>query len=742
MQKKTSTKPLRKTIRNQKDKNKKLQKEGSPMKVYNLLQEIDEHEKDFANGEQFTKCQKCGDIFEQDYRADVNIYSNHKTCHKCRWKKAKNPVTEKETEIQISSLRYTPYPWQLQFHKDCEHYRRIVMACGSRCFTANNFIAGCNKYAKDLVVGDKTINKYGALQDILEIHEHYYDEEIIIVESAGGYKTECSKEHGFEVTTIEFIGEPNIIESKYMYACEMTWLKINNEPKYYLRLMDENINLKLLKKGIGNKDIIVIQDKIYSAIQKISSKIDPQTIYSVSTEDESIVANGTLQHNSGKNRSINMQFISDYSRLLNENRHIEKPELVPSIHCWFIAPTEPMALQNWREMKAFFPKEWIVSISESTKTIETIGGGIIEIRSAYNPESLVGVALDFCNITEGARVKDLDEVVSNIEDRLNSPDRGIEGKGGRLIVDSSPLRKNYFYKMWTWGQKNHPDYDSNWISYQVPSTANPEIARRYAEPVKTRTGEIITYEESLRRRKGKKFLQDNMAQFLDAGGTVFPDFKTNCVYDIFKENSGRSNKAIQELVKDIQEPQVGEKYRIGYDPASGSGTDNPAIVVRRMSDNHIIKAIDLYGKYDDAQLDEVARIARYYNNADVCALTTAMYFLAGQLEKRGISVIDCGEQGQKKKAYISCLQTVISNRDVTVIDDGSQEMETLIFQMEDYTENEKTGKFGNETQPNDDYVSAMYAVFHDYLEVPEIQYHFMNRMKGIGRRSTNGSFIT
>ena len=67
------------------------------------------------------------------------------------------------------------------------------------------------------------------------------------------------------------------------------------------------------------------------------------------------------------------------------------------------------------------PREIIVDISKTTQTIETINGGIIEVHSAYDPESLVAVGLDLVTITEAARIADMEDVWSNIEARLNSP---------------------------------------------------------------------------------------------------------------------------------------------------------------------------------------------------------------------------------------------------------------------------------------------------------------------------------
>ena len=126
----------------------------------------------------------------------------------------------------------------------------------------------------------------------------------------------------------------------------------------------------------------------------------------------------------GKDRFSNMAGIMYFVECLNENRHIDRPDIVPSVYWWIIAPTETMAMQNWRELKKFFPKDWVVGISNTTMTMQTIGNGMIEVRSAYDPESLVGVGLDLVTITEAARIKDLEIVWANLEARLSSPGRG------------------------------------------------------------------------------------------------------------------------------------------------------------------------------------------------------------------------------------------------------------------------------------------------------------------------------
>lgn len=147
--------------------------------------------------------------------------------------------------------------------------------------------------------------------------------------------------------------------------------------------------------------------------------------------------------------------IKYFVECLNENRLINNPELVPPVLWWQIAPTEKMAKQNWRELKQYFPKDWIVACSDSNYQMETIGGGIIEVRSGYSAEDLVGVGLDLVTITEGARFKDLNLAWANLEARLNSPGRGRkkdrlghEFGAGKAIINSSPIGRNDFYDLY------------------------------------------------------------------------------------------------------------------------------------------------------------------------------------------------------------------------------------------------------------------------------------------------------
>lgn len=430
----------------------------------------------------------------------------------------------------------------------------------------------------------------------------------------------------------------------------------------------------------------------------------------------------------GKDRFTTMAGIKYFTEILNENRHIDNLDLTPSAFWWIVRPTERMAKQNWKELKKYFPRQWVVALSEASMTMETIGGGVIEVRSAYDPESLVGVGLDLVTITEAARIPELEKVWSNLEARLNSAGRGraIDKPDpqigfGKAIINSSPLGKNYFYDLFTMGQKDHPNYSSYWFSAQLPWTANPVNAKLAQQIVHTRYGDI-TYEEDLRRRNGDRLYRQNyLGEFEAENQEVFKDFEKNCVTNIYDDILNlKDEKKRDEFIDEWRKPSPYGVYRIAWDIATGSSKDSPALVIRDKVSEKIVRIIDMYGLNYDSQYDTVAFWSKHYNNAECVYSLTGHTAVKGQLEKRGVYEIPVNEQAGRKAEYVQRLVHAVQTKTPRVLMDGSIEAQTLIYQMNDYVEKD-TGNGGsrymNKTDNgHDDFVSAMYLAYYDFDE--------------------------
>ena len=422
----------------------------------------------------------------------------------------------------------------------------------------------------------------------------------------------------------------------------------------------------------------------------------------------------------GKDFTANMIGIEYFVECLNENRAVEIPTLAPSVLWWIVAPDYKLAKQNWRDLKKQFPREWVVALDNTNMIMETIAGGVIEVRSAYDPEQLVAAGVDLCTITEGARIKDLLIVVANVEARLNSPHRGLvrDRNGmrygqGKMIINSTPIGKNQFYQVFCWGKKDHPDYSSNWVSIQHPWTCNLINAELADTIVRTKYGEV-TYAQDLERRLGTRLYRQNyMADFLASDGTVFKDFEDKCVTNIFSPVFNLQQKEDRDKYSiEWRATVTHHRYRIGYDPATGSATDSPVFAIRDMYDNKIVQQFDMFGKNYDEQWDMIAYWSRRYNHAPCAWLRTGHTAIEGQLSKRGVSEIPLNEQGENKRMLVQSLEIAVQNNDVKVLIDGNVDAQTLVYQMNDYSEVD--GKYSNMTMEHDDFVSALYACYFDY----------------------------
>lgn len=558
-------------IKKQKAKNRLLKNHGESQKVYNLIQNEDISYNGPPKGDQFGICKSCKKQFEQELIKDRNIYSDWKTCPECR-KKVAEKKTQKEKEVNVGKLPYTPYPWQIEAAEAFETHRFIVLSCGNR---------------------------------------------------------------------------------------------------------------------------------------------------------------------TGKDRFSIMTGIKYFVECLNENRAVDNPDMVPPVMWWIIAPIEPLARQIWRELRAYFPKEWVVACSNASYQMETIGGGVIEVRSGYDPNMLVGVGLDLVTITEAARFKDLEFAWANLEGRLNSEGRGrlidrggMKAGKGKAIINSSPLPgKNGFYHLYCYGQKGHPNYSSNWWSCQYPWTANPTNAEAAKQIIHSRYGDI-TYEESLKRQLGERLFEMNYeGKFHTEEGSVFKNFEENCVVNIFDpELKLKTKEKRNEFIKNWQAVDPGATYVAGYDPATGSSGDSPALVIRNKDNNRVVRVFDMYGKNYEQQWDFVTEMCKRYNYATVNWLRTGHTAIEGQFEKRGLVENPIDEQGQHKGQLVQTLELAVENRDLQMLMDGTPEAQTLIYQMNDYAE--KNGRYANNEQPHDDFVSAMYAAFADY-SASEVPIAYCNLMGAI-----------
>lgn len=418
----------------------------------------------------------------------------------------------------------------------------------------------------------------------------------------------------------------------------------------------------------------------------------------------------------GKDRCSIMEGIDYFIKCLNEDRG---PDIVPHALWWIIAPTDRIANQNWREIIKYFPAELVMDVSKTTRSIQTINGGVIEVHSAYEPESLVAVGLDLVTITEAARIADLENVWANLEARLNSPGKGLGGKGGRAIINSSPLGRDYFYKMWNWGMADSSDYDPDFESWRFSTWDNPHMAVRGNEVRKNG----LTYKENLRKRMSdKRYRQDYMAEFISEVNMAFPN-ANDCFVKLDNLNVKDRNA--------WKNPEPYETYVIGYDPATGVGEDEPMVWIRN-SKGRVVLTVSLRGFGWDPQWDRIAFYSKHFNGA-LCKFgrTGLGEVIESQLTKRGVPNEPIDERGGNKERLVENLAVIIEQKMCEI--PWSQEIEN---QFNDYVgvKNKSGGvSYGNATRSgHDDHVSAAYFCFDGFIAEKQTM-PYMGRMSRIAR---------
>ncbi len=413
----------------------------------------------------------------------------------------------------------------------------------------------------------------------------------------------------------------------------------------------------------------------------------------------------------GKDYCSVVEFFTYLMKCANEER---PATLIPKVMGWIIAPTETIARQNWRDLKRVIPQELIADESRSTGQITLINGVLIELHSAYDPESLVAVALDCVLITEAARIKDLDVVWDNLEMRLNSPWKGVGGLGGMGLINSSPLGKNFFYKMYLFGMnvEGNQLYDPDWESFHWTTWDNPYMADKGEE---IRNGK--TYKERMRARMSDtRYRQDILAEFLSNKFAVFPTF-SKCLEAMPQFSTDPERQA---YIDKWRSPKPFMTYSIGYDPASIG--DDPIMWIVEDETGKVMQTICMSGMGWDAQFDNIAMYSAKYNYA-VCKFgRTGHETVDSQLVKRGITTIPINEQGSNKGNLVENLSRIVENRQLTILDDGSPITEIVKIEFDDYIRDKKgsTITYHNGTSGgHDDHVSAAYFAFSDKVTVNE-----------------------
>lgn len=428
----------------------------------------------------------------------------------------------------------------------------------------------------------------------------------------------------------------------------------------------------------------------------------------------------------GKDYSMTFECVKYAFACANEDR---PDTMIPKVRAWIVAPYENIANEDFVQLRRIIPRELVADYNKSTKSLLTKNGILFEIKSAYDPESLVGVGLDIVLITEAARIKDLEDVWSNLEGRLNSQGRGLNGKGGIALINSSPLGANYFYTMYLWGADGNSDKDPQWQSFQWQHWDNPSNAEKGNEIQKNGK----TYRENLENRMSDaRYRQDYLAEFILNGSAVFPDFEQKCLVSFSSIKPNMTTAEKQAIIDEWQRPKLNYQYIVSWDPAITN--DGSIVWVRELATNRIVYMADLNGMDIELQCDELVRLSKLYNYAPIKYGRTGIGMtLETLLVNRSANAVGFDEQGNNKARYVENLAVAIRSGKVQILDDGTKMVEQAKLQFKGYVRSVVKGKTSYANASNDihdDHVSAAYFSFAEE-NVDKKKYGFFGIIKSI-----------
>lgn len=164
---------------------------------------------------------------------------------------------------------------------------------------------------------------------------------------------------------------------------------------------------------------------------------------------------------------------------------------------WWLAPTQQMASQVWRDLKTVCAPLPGVQVKEAERRIDMMNGGMLAVRSTFHADYLRGAGLDLAVLDEAAY---MDAAVWPEVVRPMLVERG----GGALLM-SSPNGRNWFWQVY---QQGLDPANKQWKSFHYTSYDNPLISPDELDDIKRMTPARVWRAEYL-------------AEFVDDEGQVF-----------------------------------------------------------------------------------------------------------------------------------------------------------------------------------------------------------------------------
>jgi predicted phage terminase large subunit-like protein len=162
---------------------------------------------------------------------------------------------------------------------------------------------------------------------------------------------------------------------------------------------------------------------------------------------------------------------------------------------WWVAPTYPLANEGWRPLRMIGQTVPGAKILEMDKEVRLPGGGIVQVRSADDPQRLRGAGLDFVVVDEAAFCKQ-----EAWEEALRP---ALSDRQGRAMFISTPKGRNWFADLY-----DRAEARDDWERFQFATSANPFMPPGEVEIARQELPSLV-------------FQQEYLAEFVEAKGARY-----------------------------------------------------------------------------------------------------------------------------------------------------------------------------------------------------------------------------
>ncbi len=302
---------------------------------------------------------------------------------------------------------------------------------------------------------------------------------------------------------------------------------------------------------------------------------------------------------------------------------------------WWVAPSYKMGEVGWRLIKALTFQIPGVDVAETHKRITLPGSGVIQVRSADDPDSLRGEGLDFLVMDEAAFIKE-----SAWSEALRP---ALSDRQGSALFISTPRGRNWFWLL-------HCSTDADHVSFTFPTSSNPYIS----------PAEIEHARKTLPERT---FQQEYEAKFLDDSGAVF--------------------RRIREAATATPQHAAEKDHRYVFGVDWARHFDFTVITVLDTETSSVV-ATDRFNQINyDIQLGRLEALFNRFKPYKVVAEMNAMGEpLVEQIRKKGWNVEGFVTTNKSKGEAIEALILAFENETIRIPNDEILINELMAFEMD------------------------------------------------------------